>query len=152
MVYLPYNATREEWEELRQPKTKPHPSTAPIIRPGMPPIFRNHGPVLQARHSVYVIRGRWVLVCCFCPGIQHLGHPAPSAFDQYGRPVERWACELCSNSAAGQRIADVIWPEPRYARDIYQVLNARPDPETRNWVPGETIGDLLAENVTNGVA
>jgi hypothetical protein len=34
---------------------------------------------------------------------------------------------------------------------VERLLTFRPDVTTRNWVPGETLHDLLAENVAHGI-
>jgi hypothetical protein len=47
-------------------------------------------------------------------------------------------------------VYDVIWPAPTVAKRITQLLNQRPDPKTRNWLPGETIGRLVEENLEHG--
>jgi hypothetical protein len=41
------------------------------------------------------------------------------------------------------------WPER--VSDIERVVLARPAPTTRNWLPGETVADLVAENIENGL-
>ena len=54
-----------------------------------------------------------------------------------------FACAACGHAG------DAIWPA--YAHDIARLLMMRPDWTTRNWVPGEELHDLLAENVEHGV-
>lgn len=36
-------------------------------------------------------------------------------------------------------------------RGIERLLMMRPIPYTRNWLPGETLTDLLAENIEHGI-
>lgn len=54
-----------------------------------------------------------------------------------------WACYLCGS------VNDVRWPNDPAA--IEYLLSLRPDVITRNWVPGETIQDLIAENALHGI-
>jgi hypothetical protein len=34
---------------------------------------------------------------------------------------------------------------------VERLLMMRPDPSTRNWFPGETLGDLMMENGAHGI-
>jgi hypothetical protein len=45
--------------------------------------------------------------------------------------------------------APIVWP-PNLA-DIVAVLLLRPDPTTRCWLPGETVMDLVAQNIEHGI-
>ncbi len=40
---------------------------------------------------------------------------------------------------------------PKNAGEIQRLLDFRPKRVNRNWLPGETLEELKAENVTNGV-
>jgi len=53
----------------------------------------------------------------------------------------------CWDCGAG---ADIVWPSN--LEDIERLLMMRPDPIARNWFPGETLADLLAENIRHGIA
>lgn len=44
-------------------------------------------------------------------------------------------------------IAGIVWPDN--LPDIAAVLLLRPDPNTRSWNPGETLEDLVAENIAH---
>jgi hypothetical protein len=57
-------------------------------------------------------------------------------------------CPLCSNRATGRKWRPVALPAEREA--IEAVLSVRPE-ENRNWVPGETVDDLLVENAAHGL-
>lgn len=76
--------------------------------------------------------GRWVVDCPRCP----------SAIK-----VRTWTggttCWECGTQS------EVVWPDA--AEDIIRLLMFRPNPATRNWEPGETLHDLLAENVAHGI-
>lgn len=63
------------------------------------------------------------------------------------RPVV-W-CPLCSNRAYGRKWRPVVLPADREA--IEAALLPRPDITTRNWLPGESVADLLAENAEHGI-
>lgn len=60
---------------------------------------------------------------------------------QRRQPVFR--CAECGTGA------DVVWPP--FTEDAETLLMMRPDPCTRNWVPGEDLHDLLAENMLHGL-
>ncbi|KKL51323.1 hypothetical protein LCGC14_2296620, partial [marine sediment metagenome] len=81
--------------------------------------------------NVYVNHGRWVVDCPteYCGGASI----AETVF----------VCDNC------KRVTKVVWPDNR--TDIDRVLNVRPVPQTRNWIPGETVDDLERENVSYGL-
>lgn len=58
-------------------------------------------------------------------------------------------CPLCRNKATGRRWRPVVLPAERMA--IEAVLSVRPDAETQNWQPGESVADLLADNAAHGL-
>lgn len=78
--------------------------------------------------------GRWVIDCPTCTSALTL---PPGA--------EAFACWDCGARAV------VEWPAPEFVAGVERLLSMRPAVETRNWVPGETLHDLLAENVQHGV-
>lgn len=58
-----------------------------------------------------------------------------------GTPVTQcWDCGACGA---------VVWPAN--LDDIALVLAQRPDDKTRNWEPGETLMDLVNENLLHGI-
>lgn len=102
------------------------------------------------RPQARVNHGRWVVNCRspLCESAMTLG---PPRMDAEGRVwpglaigQDTMTCRDC-----GFVTVDTGWPPD--PRGIELVLAWRPDPATRNWEPGETIGDLLRENVEHGV-
>lgn len=92
----------------------------------------NHGiQVDQADQPVYayVNHGRWV-ADCVCNGAELV---------QRGT---RFLCGSCGLESP------VVWPDD--ADDVDRVLEPRP-PRNQNWRPGETVGQLTAENIEHGV-
>jgi hypothetical protein len=85
----------------------------------------------------WVSGGRWVVMCP-CGGAQLAS-----------REEHRFFCIDCLNVAVGGQWRRVHWPED--AADIEAVLLRRPDPETRTWLPTQTLSDLLAENTDHGL-
>lgn len=77
---------------------------------------------------------RWIVKCPspYCRSALQL----PRNYPEFGC----WDC--------GTR-APVVWPTK--LREIEKILSMRPDPITRNWVPGESLFDLIAENLAHGV-
>lgn len=64
---------------------------------------------------------------------------------------ELYFCPNCLNLAYGGKARLVIFPDEKTRREIESVLSLRPVPDTRNWLPGETIQDLKDENALHGV-
>lgn len=87
--------------------------------------------------EAYVNHGRWV-VECECHGAQRV---------DFNHPV--YFCLSCENRAFGGRMRPIIIPE-NY-KEIEAALLLRPDETTRNWLPGETVADLLHENEQHGI-
>lgn len=77
--------------------------------------------------------GRWVVDCWACPSALTL---AP-----WTTSMRCWDCGAESNL--------ITWPPDPDA--IETILGYRPDPNTRNWEPGETLLDLIAENTAHGI-
>lgn len=96
------------------------------------------------RATVYVSWGLWVADCPRpgCLGAEHAGH-APLTGVVGGLTQSGFRCARCG------LVCPSAWPDN--AQDIWTLLEQRPLPETRNWSPAETLGDLLAENVLHGI-
>jgi hypothetical protein len=62
------------------------------------------------------------------------------------RGQERFVC--LGLDGCGEE-ADVVWPADPAA--IEMLLMMRPVPRTRNWLPGESLEDLLGENLAHGI-
>lgn len=92
----------------------------------------------------YVSLGTWVAKCPrpWCIHADHAG-PGPNTGRVGGLTESTFTCLYCG------LVCDTVWPDN--ADDIVRVLKQRPQVETRNWLPGETIEDLLMENVTHGL-
>lgn len=78
--------------------------------------------------------GRWVGDCPspFCASALQLSAEQP------------WfRCRDCDATA------EIVWPvQPG---DIERLLMMRPDETTRNWEPGETLHDLIEQNLAHGI-
>lgn len=92
--------------------------------------------VLGDAVPVVLNQGRWIACCPDCNGAQ-----LASQTDQ------RFLCNECANIANGGAWRPTAWPPDRPA--IEAALDRR-QPANQNWVPGETVADLLAENAANG--
>lgn len=98
--------------------------------------------VAKPQTFAYVNHGRWLVDCPFCGSTQVAA-----------KTDRRFLCAgtgSCGNAPAGGAFVPVVWPKDTEA--IEAVLVNRPDPNTRNWLPGETIKDLRRENVEHGIA
>jgi hypothetical protein len=91
----------------------------------------------QGEAPAYVNRSAWAVNCPFCAG-------ALAA-----EPGEPFFCPDCAMQGNGFRAMAVLWPEAR--DEIEALLVRRDDPNTRNWLIGETVGDLARENAERGV-
>lgn len=94
--------------------------------------------------EAYVSWGLWVADCPRpgCLGAEHYGH-APITGVVGGLTQAGFRCARCGQVAAAR------WPDN--ADDIWWTLNQRPLLENRSWRIGETLEDLVVENVTHGV-
>lgn len=81
--------------------------------------------------------GRWI---CKCPA----GMCTNAV--QVERRQERFEC---AGSGSCGWTSPIQWPADPDA--IEMLLRRRPDAKTRNWLPGETLEDLLAENTAHGL-
>ena len=85
-----------------------------------------------------VNHGHWIVRCPWCRGAEEA---AP------GEPI--FYCMSCGNSGNGGNVAIVDFPTDRIL--IEKVLLGRVAIENRNWLPSETVVDLLQENITHEV-
>lgn len=91
------------------------------------------GMKLEAR----INQGRWVIDCPFCKGAETIW------------PGEPWfLCAACRNNGTDLAIRVEL---PKNKAKIEEALDKRPEPENRNWTPGETLSDLKTENEKQGV-
>jgi hypothetical protein len=97
----------------------------------------------MTRAVVYANWGRWVARCPRpgCPGAEHFGPDAISGHVG-GLTGIGFRCAHCGLVCAAD------WPPN--VDDIMRLLLMRPVPANRNWEPGQTVHDLLAENVEQG--
>ena len=83
--------------------------------------------------SVYHNHGRWVADC-----------PADQCSEAHRvTPGDGFLCVNCGLTSK------LGWP--LNMEQIDRVLSTRSVPETRNWLPGETIDDLVVENLEHKV-
>lgn len=82
--------------------------------------------------KVYANHGRWIAECPDCGDAQLAA-----------REDRRFMCVGCANVAVGGVWRPVTWP--RNLEALEEILDARPSHLNRNWSPGETIADLIAE-------
>lgn len=84
-----------------------------------------------------VHRGLWIARC-----------PQPWCDNAVALPLGAPVMLCHGDRDACGRESPVIWPADPIA--IATVLAMRPAPGTRNWLPHETVHDLLAENAEHG--
>jgi len=93
---------------------------------------------LDSELAAEVNHNRWIVLCPDCLGATFVWLDAPAQL-----------CPNCWNGSKGYRLRRVVVPE-RYA-EIEALLKERPLPQNRNWLPGETVDDLLRENQEHGL-
>lgn len=99
-----------------------------------------HAEPLPAR----INHGQWI-VSCDC---RSRGLPAPGMAVWLTVP---WAwCVRCRNRPCGGAWRPVCVPPESERVGIEAVLTARAESADRNWQPGETIDDLVRQNVEHG--
>jgi hypothetical protein len=84
---------------------------------------------VQAR----VLYGRWLVNCPVCRGANDVDPDEP--------------VYLCSSCGWPERLAPVLFPKER--TEIERLLLRRPI-HNRNWDSGETVADLVRQNIENG--
>jgi hypothetical protein len=96
------------------------------------------------RAQVFMNWGMWVARCPRpgCVGAEHFG---PHRTTRYvgGLTRDAFRCADCELTCPAD------WPRER--AEIEKVLSRRPLAGERNWLPGETLLDLVAENVEHGM-
>lgn len=95
------------------------------------------GPSVSAR----IEQGRWIADCptLDCSGAEFVSFDSPVFF----------CCE-CRNAAFGNKTLPMDAPSGKTKTDIEAVLLARADRVNRNWLSGETLAHLKAENRAQG--
>lgn len=83
--------------------------------------------------EVFVNHGRWMAQCPDCRSAQLAS-----------RKDRKFLCVECGNGLVGGVWRPVVWPREHAA--IERVLDARPIPQARGWVPGETLADLKRQD------
>jgi hypothetical protein len=114
----------------------------PDVAARVPPLDRV---VLTAEPLVArVNHGVWIASCpCGARGT-----PAPGGVVFTATPLV--CCARCGNQAAGRGWRTVALPDTPTRYRIEAILLCRPNAGDRNWEPGETLADLLAQNRDHG--
>ena len=93
--------------------------------------------VLPGVTCVYANWGRWVADCSH--------QDVCTAAMQVEPFTEGFLCPECGRSTK------IVWPSPDMVRGVERLLMMRPHPKQRNWLPGETLPDLMLENGAHGI-
>jgi len=98
--------------------------------------------------TVYANHGRWV---ADCPR-PHCGNAEQYGWDMYrtrgGLTESSFRCR--EERGGCGLVCEAVWPAKH--ADIEWILQQRPAVATRNWLPGETLLDLMNENLEHGIA
>jgi hypothetical protein len=145
-----------------------------VVRPGTPPPLHAVAAELEARGGAqlvvhqttfaraYVYCGEWVADCpAGCNNTEFITSKDPrrrGVAGVRGAPHTAFRCSYCRYVSES-----IHWPPD--AEQILDVLDERPLPHTRNWYPsghvtavrcgipdGQSVQDLIAENIAHGVA
>ena len=84
----------------------------------------------------HVNHNRWIVSCPDCHSAEYLWPDTPL-----------FLCSNCLNGSVKGRWRKVKVPKEREA--IERALRARPGPANRNWGPGESVADLVKENLAH---
>lgn len=84
-----------------------------------------------------IIRSNWVVQCPVCRGVVFA--PEDDVF----------FCPDCMMAFNDGRAMWIAFPEER--AEIERLLLLRPNPNNRNWLFGETVEQLVAENLEHGI-
>ena len=106
----------------------------------------------------FMTHGKWVALCPRpgCMNAESFGRCDDGTVG--GLEGDRFTCRTEGWRPDGQRVmyggcgytCGVDWPAN--IRDLERALLSRPVPTTRNWTPGESLQDLVTENMRNGLA
>ena len=89
---------------------------------------------------VYANHGRWIVQCECGNAVE--ATPDMRSWRCAPTPGEAWnPLAYCGASYT------VLWPDHQR---IAAILTLRPDPRNRNWWPGESFRQLVAENIEHG--
>lgn len=92
----------------------------------------------------YASFGRWVAMCPRgCMNAERFGMQEATPGKPGGLTDEFFLCSECGITCRA------VWPSN--VREIESLLNLRPLPINRNWLPGETLADLHVENLEHGI-
>ena len=78
--------------------------------------------------------GMWIVDCPRCRDARHL---------PFGTTA--YECVYCGLGM------EPAWPSEAMRAGVERLLSMRPIAYNRNWTPGETLHDLLAENIEHGI-
>jgi len=111
---------------------------------------------IELRAVAYLNHGQWVAMCPRpgCHNAEIFGRIEVGilALDQGGGTIGGLTGDMfhCRTEYGGCGLTcPADWP-PNVV-DIEALVMPRPVPTTRNWLPGESLHDLLAENVEHGI-
>lgn len=83
-----------------------------------------------------VIEAQWVVYCPHCPGVIIVDDSDPVHF-----------CPDCLNAGAGGVPQRVVF---QHQAAVERLFARRADPRHRNWLPGESLKDLVREQRAHG--
>lgn len=88
--------------------------------------------------------GRWIADCPR-PGCSNAEHQGADPLSGHvgGLTGTTFRCAICVLACPA------LWPADKEAIDA--LLQLRPAPQTRNWLPGEPLTALVAENIEHGL-
>ena len=92
---------------------------------------------IGGRVGAEVVRSSWRVSCPFCAGAIVVNEG------------DLFFCPDCVMQGNSFKAMVVVFPKHR--AEIENVLLKRPDPVHRNWLIGETVEDLRAENRAHGI-
>lgn len=101
------------------------------------------------RAVVFMNQGLWVARCPrpLCTNAERFGRCADGSVGGL-TGSSFWCRDVDGLGGCGLR-CPADWPSN--IEKIEQMVLCRPVPASRNWEPGETLHDLLAENIGNGI-
>ena len=88
---------------------------------------------VQGQIQVHVNWGRWIVDCVNCNSAGYVDQETPI-----------WICTECGSPENDGKWYGVGWPASQEA--IEAELLKRPSMDNRNWIIGQTVADLQAEN------
>ena len=121
-------------------------------------VWHNHGRWLatcpECNQANKIERGQRTMGCAACyPDLRAMAYE-PHVIQRTGKTVLRSVPDVDAREEARAKaqeagqVYEIQWPQD--VKQIEKILSKRKS-ENKNWIPGETVQDLIVQNISHGV-